>query len=72
MYVFNQFYQACSAYTKHQESFVGCDNISCDWKSCHVVKHTPIVPVVGVRKEGRTLIGKCGDLNWKLPLIELP
>ena len=36
------------------------------------LKHMPTVPVVGVRKEGRTLIGPWGYLNRKLTFVELP
>ena len=32
----------------------------------------PTVPVVGVGKDGRTVIGPWGYLNRKLPFIELP
>ena len=34
--------------------------------------HMPIVPVVGVGKDGRTVVGPWGYLNRKLPFIELP
>ena len=34
--------------------------------------HMPTVPVMGVGKEGRTVIGPWGYLNKKLPFIELP
>ena len=34
--------------------------------------HMPIVPVVGVGKDGRTVIGPWDYLNRKLPFIELP
>ena len=37
-----------------------------------VFTHMPTVPVVGVRKDGRTVIGPWGYLNRKLPFIELP
>ena len=36
------------------------------------LKHMPTVPIVGMGKEGRTLIGPWGYLNRKLPFIELP
>ena len=36
------------------------------------LKYVPTVPVVGVGKEGRTLIGPWGYLNRKLAFIELP
>ena len=35
------------------------------------LKHMSTVPVVGVGKEGRALIGPWGYLNRKLPFIEL-
>ena len=34
--------------------------------------HMPIVPVAGVGKDGRTVIGPWDHLNRKLPFIELP
>ena len=36
------------------------------------MKHMPTVPIVGVGKMGRTLIGLWVYLNRKLPFIELP
>ena len=36
------------------------------------LKYMPTVPIVGMGKEGRTLIGTWGYLNRKLPFIELP
>ena len=35
------------------------------------MKYVPTVPIVGVGKEGRTLIGPWGYLNRKLLFIEL-
>ena len=37
-----------------------------------VFTHMPTAPVVGVGKDGRTVIGPWGYLNRKLPFIELP
>ena len=36
------------------------------------LKHVPTVPIVGVGKKGRTLIGPWAYLSRKLPFIELP
>ena len=43
-----------------------------DVTTCFVLKHMPIVRVVGVGKDGRIVIGPWGYLNRKLPFIELP
>ena len=43
-----------------------------DWICVCSLKYVPTVPVVGVGKEGRTLVGPWGFLNRKLSFIELP
>ena len=42
-----------------------------DYISEPSLKYVPTVLIVGVGKEGRTLIGPWGYLNGKLPFIEL-
>ena len=55
--------------------FSNVDVIKSCWSCGHhpaSLELMPTVPIVGVGKEGRTLIGPWGYLNRKLPFIELP